>query len=246
MSSSITINGNVVQPAELTPSIDATNTKYLLIKGATDLGQEEKRQLADKGASVYEYLGKNQLDFVDAAAVYYRRFKTSALLKSTLDGFAGQAPPGNEASLAATAPTFEIEVVLHKGEGQAAGIIDQIAQAAGVNSAGLSVEHNKVRLTCDADGIARIEKLDAVRAIGQQVPVTLYNNLARGDLEIDSVGINGEHASKSQYEGKGQVIAVSDTGFDIGSKTDTHLAFTSRVRALLPVGRKSTGQTNYF
>lgn len=115
-----------------------------------------------------------------------------------------------------------------------------------MNSAGLSVEHNKVRLTCDADDISRIEKLDAVRAIEQHVPVTLYNNLARGDLEIDSMGINGEHAPKSQYEGKGQVIAVSDTGFDTGSKTDTHLAFTGRVRALLPVGRKSTGQTNDF
>lgn len=48
MSSSITINGNVVQPAELTPSADAANTKYFLVKGATDLGQEEKRQLAER------------------------------------------------------------------------------------------------------------------------------------------------------------------------------------------------------
>ncbi|KXJ85221.1 peptidase S8/S53 domain-containing protein [Microdochium bolleyi] len=261
MSTSITINGNVVQLAELTPSADAANTKYLLIKGATDLGQQEKRQLAEKGVKVYEYLGENvylcyyepselepiqQLDFVDAAAVYARRVKTSALLKSTLDGVASQAPPSNGARVAATAPTFEIEVVLHKGEGQAAGVIDQIAQAAGVNGEGLSVEHNKVRLTCDADGISRIEKLDAVRAIEQHVPVMLYNDLARGDLEIDSVGIDGKRVPKSQYEGKGQVVAVSDSGFDTGSDTDTHPAFTGRVRALLPVGRKSTGETNDF
>ncbi|KAH7029931.1 peptidase S8/S53 domain-containing protein [Microdochium trichocladiopsis] len=260
MSSSITINGNVVQLADLTPSADAANTNYLLIKGATDLGQQEKRQLAEKGVKVYEYLGENvylcyyepselepiqQLDFVDAAVVYARRVKTSALLKQALGDGAGQAPSSDGARVAATAPTFDIEVVLHKGEGQVDGVVDQIAQTAGVDPADVSVDHNKLRLTCDADGIGRIEKLDAVRAIEKHVPKKLYNNLARGDLEIDEAVAN-EHVPKSQYEGNGQVVAVSDTGFDTGSKTDTHPAFTGRVRALLPVGRKSTGQTNDF
>lgn len=251
MSSSITINGNVVQLADVAPSADAADTKYLLIKGATHIGQREKRQLDERGVKLYECLGENvylcyyepselqpiqDLDFVEAASVYHRNIKTSALLKQALGGDTD----------ATETPTFDIEVVLHKGEGQADDFIDKIVESTGVDPSNISIEHNKLGLSCSADTISRIEELDAVRAIEKQVPKALYNNVARGYLGIDTIVANKEPVPKSPYEGHGQVVAVSDTGFDIGSQTDTHPVFIGRVRALIPVGRPQTKKTHDF
>ena len=46
----------------------------------------------------------------------------------------------------------------------------------------------------------------------------------------------------SRYLGHGQLVCVADTGFDRGSTTDVHQAFTGRVKALHSWGRK--GITN--
>ena len=46
------------------------------------------------------------------------------------------------------------------------------------------------------------------------------------------------------FKGKGQIVTVTDSGFDIGSTTDTHPAFTGRVKDLKPIGRFSTKKTD--
>ena len=39
------------------------------------------------------------------------------------------------------------------------------------------------------------------------------------------------------FEGEGELVAVADTGFDLGSITNVHPAFTGRVAKLVPFGR---------
>lgn len=49
----------------------------------------------------------------------------------------------------------------------------------------------------------------------------------------------------SLYRGRGQVVSVNDTGFDLGSLEDVHPDFTGRVRAIIPFsGAPSGDDTN--
>lgn len=43
----------------------------------------------------------------------------------------------------------------------------------------------------------------------------------------------------SEFTGKGQTIAVFDSGFDLGSVEDCHPAFKGKIHKLIPVGRAS-------
>src|SRR5204863_8650793 len=74
-------------------------------------------------------------------------------------------------------------------------------------------------------------EIDAVQAVQKVHPLQLHNNVARVILNAN-VAMNG-----TVYRGQGQVVAVADTGFDIGSTTDTHPAFTGRVAKLYALGR---------
>lgn len=82
--------------------------------------------------------------------------------------------------------------------------------------------------------------MDAVKEIEKVVPIKLYNNIARIDLDGNPVTIKSK-----TYEGSGQVVAVADTGFDKGyKKGDVHPAFAGRVIELYAIGRP--GLTNDF
>lgn len=251
MSTPITVNGNVLSLSDVAPSQDARFTNYLYIKGRTTINTEQKRELASIGVSIFEYLGQNTylchyepldlqpiraLNFVEQANVYPRRLKTSPFLEDAIRG--------NEQDGSSDPSTYKVEVVLHKGEDATEQFVDNLIEKTGLNRDELSVNHNKIRLTATADAITKIEELDAVKAIEEFIEKTLCNNVARQDLEIadGNVSVVG-----TKYEGDGQVIAVADTGFDLGSPTDTHPAFKDRVLALVSEGRKSTsGKTNDF
>jgi serine protease AprX len=114
-------------------------------------------------------------------------------------------------------------------------------ESAGVSAADVSLEHKKIRVTVDAQAIAQIKNIDSVKEIEEVVPIKLYNNVSRKDLNGDPATILG-----TVFEGNGQVVCVADTGFDIGSKTDVHPAFQGRVAELYAVGRPSSKKTNDF
>ena len=66
----------------------------------------------------------------------------------------------------------------------------------------------------------------------------LFNNVARQILDAD-VLVNG-----TAYQGKGQLVAVADTGFDQGLATNPHPAFTGRVAKLYALGRTSPAKAD--
>jgi hypothetical protein len=59
----------------------------------------------------------------------------------------------------------------------------------------------------------------------------LFNNVARPILQAHVV-VNG-----TIFEGEGEIIAVNDTGFDLGSTINVHPAFNGRVLKLVALGR---------
>jgi subtilisin family serine protease len=78
--------------------------------------------------------------------------------------------------------------------------------------------------------LEELAKIDRVRHIEEYVAPKLFNNVAVGILNADTLHSIG-------LEGANQVIAVCDTGFDKGSTTDVHPAFTDRVLKLYAMGR---------
>lgn len=241
MSSNIVINGNPVGSPE--PSRDAANTNYIYIQGHKPLTGEQKRQLADASVEIYEYTGNNtylcryepadirriqDLDFISRANVYHRRLKTTPGLDESMES-------------AEAGKTFTVDIVLHKSPNSTEDVAQELAQVAGVDPENISVEHKKIRVTTDAETIAKIKDVDTVKGIEEVAPITLFNNVARKDLDGDPITIE-----ETTFEGTGQIVAVADTGFDIGSKTDVHPAFTDRVVELYALGRPTTKMTNDF
>ncbi|CZT03137.1 uncharacterized protein RCO7_11678 [Rhynchosporium graminicola] len=249
MSKPITVNGNVLVVAEEATSLHARFTNYLYIKGRGAITTEQKRQLASVGVTIFEYIGENTyicrylpedltpiraLDFVEHANVFPNRLKTSPYLDNAI-----KADEQN-----ATAALYKINVILHKGENATDEFVENLVGVAGIDRNELSVDHNIIQVTATAESIAKIGKLDAVQSIQEFIQNAVHNNLARKDLQVpDGTGTVAGH----MYEGSDQIIAVADTGFDLGDENNTHPAFEGRVLALLSEGRSSTsGKKNDF
>jgi serine protease AprX len=256
----ITINGITVDP--LTPPQapaaramldamspnDASNFDYILVQTTHALNQEEKKQLEDTGASILEYVPEDTylchfpptdlrriraLPFVSWTGPYDKGFKLHPALiglerKGTVRTlFEVSVRP--HATLDA-APKV-VDVILHRNL-KASDVLEKIAEAAQVSPDLIQVGRNKVRLTVKARQLDDLANVDAVRTVEEVKPRKLLNNVARQILGAPVVA-----AANPSFYGEGQVVAVADTGFDRGSTTDTHPAFTGRVQKLYPLGR---------
>jgi serine protease AprX len=120
--------------------------------------------------------------------------------------------------------------VLHRNVGvkQAA---KKIAAAAHLHLEDLVVTPSKVRLTLKVRRLADVAALDDVRHVEKVFRRRLSNNVARKILRLPAA------APAGAADGKGEIIAIADTGFDRGSKTDVHPAFRGRVKKLYALGR---------
>lgn len=49
----------------------------------------------------------------------------------------------------------------------------------------------------------------------------------------------------SLYRGRGQVVSINDTGFDLGSIEDVHSDFTGRIRAIIPFSSAPSGEDTH-
>ena len=88
--------------------------------------------------------------------------------------------------------------------------------------------------TLEKKDLSAIAALDSVHSIEPRYPIEPDTVVAREILGYtspltDPVG--------DRYKGEGEVVGVADTGFDMGSVTDTHPAFRDRVKTLTAVGR---------
>ncbi|KAL8387059.1 hypothetical protein RB595_010187 [Gaeumannomyces hyphopodioides] len=156
----------------------------------------------------------------------------------------------------------EVDVLLHHDIGEVPdGLIDKISAIHGLKK--LVAESGVVRLEIDEAALEAVAQLDEVRVIHPVNERMLMTNVARRLLGFpdndDTVAIDppaittaaivngtpgdGEAVAvvsgpSCRYRGHGQIVCVADTGFDKDSTTDVHEAFTGRVVALHPFGRK--------
>jgi len=172
------------------------------------------------------------LPFVSWADIYPGVVKLSPALRKlepTPGGIAAASVAFDQAP-ALDATKVTIDVVLHRNVKPSAAA-RRIADAAHLAPSDIKVCRSKIRVTLKARRLADVAALDEVRHLEQVFPRKLTNNVARKILRVpDGVPAAGN-------EGKGEVIAIADTGLDKGSRTNVHPAFKGRVKKLYALGR---------
>ncbi|KPH99959.1 peptidase S8 and S53 subtilisin kexin sedolisin [Actinobacteria bacterium OV450] len=93
-------------------------------------------------------------------------------------------------------------------------------------------------MTVREEDLAALAALDEVKEIEEVPERVLYNTVA-ANLMHACVSLNG-----TKFRGEGQIVCVADTGFDKGSTTNAHPAFTGRVKRLIALGRTSPARTD--
>jgi hypothetical protein len=253
--SQITINGITIDPAAPQPEIaglslahaTAHSSDYILVQTNQPLNAERRAQLAKAGAEILEAVPGNAvvcwfpktglakiraLPFVAWADIYPGVVKIAPALRN-LD-----TQPGGVAAMSAMAarlPLLDrtkvtVDVVLHRNVG-AKQAAKKIAAAAHLHLEDLSVTPRKVRLTLKVRRLAEVAALDDVRHVEKVFRRKLTNSVARKILRLPAATPAGV------ADGKGEIIAIADTGFDRGSTTDVHPAFKGRVKKLYALGR---------
>jgi serine protease AprX len=257
----ITINGNSLDPlaqrdlleAVAPQAADASQSDYILVQTSGSLSSAQRQQLTDVGAEIQEYVPDDTylcrykpadlapvraLPFVAWAGAYLRGFKIPPALKSATT----DASSGVLFAAAGPSPSRKprvVDVVLHEGVDANSGTLkERLAAAARVDPDELTSGTRKVRLTVQEGDLDSLAALDEVRHIEEVPTRQLFNNVARVLLNADVV-VNG-----TAYQGEGQTIAVADTGFDEGSTTNVHPAFTGRVATLYALGRPNPAKTD--
>jgi serine protease AprX len=247
----ITLNGVSIDPlsqaqglrAASLESSDAADSNYVLIQTDGPVTLEQQQQLADLSVEIQEYVPENAylcryaptdltpiraLPFVLWANVYMQGFKLAPSLRAS-------EPDGLRALTAAPDTGWpadesrEVDVVVHDDVDphQVAG---EVAEAADITPNALAAGRGKVRLSVTEAQLDALTSLDAVHHVEAVPARKLFNNVARPIMHAD-VTIDG-----TDYQGEGEVVCVADSGFDTGSTTDVHPAFTGRVANLYGLG----------
>jgi hypothetical protein len=249
----ITINGISFDPTAPGPATaalartDATNSDYVLVQTAAPPTEAQLEQLKKLGCVIHEYVSENTflctykpkslakvraLKFVAWAGVYMKGFKIPPNLReqATPAAMAGILP--HESTTSTRRTLRKVDIVLHDDvDPNDTELKKKIAAAARINPEDLSMSRHKVRLNVQERYLNDLAAIDQVRNIEEAPNVKLFNSEARPIMDAH-VLLNG-----TTFEGEGELVAVADTGFDLGSITNVHPAFTGRVVKLVPFGR---------
>src|SRR5215211_3100236 len=250
----ITINGVSLDPIADAQTLnlaglesaDAEASDYILIQTTAPLSPEQTEELAQLGVVVQEYVSENtylcsykgtdltsirSLPFVTWANVYLQGFKVAPNLKPAGMTPSARVLPTPSASSHSRTPRT-VDVIFHGDvDPESDALRTAVSAAARVDKDTLPMGRRKVRLSVQEKYLDDLAAIDAVRVIQEVPEVKLRNNVARSILNANVV------VSGTTYQGDGQVVAVADTGFDNGSSTNPHSAFTGRVAMLYDLGR---------
>ncbi len=250
----IEINGISIDPEQQAPALaranllsaDSSSSNYILIQTNQPLNRQQKSELASLDVEILEYVPDSTyichyspadlspiraLPYVVWTNIYLKGFKippalqavpSAAKVTNLLDGLATARSMSQD--------MMKVEVVLQE-DASAADVRDEIAAAARLDPTVLEVSNKKVRLVVQSRYLADLAAIDEVRHIEEYKPKQLHNNIALRIMKADVTH------SRTNLEGSGQVVAVADTGFDKGSITDVHPAFSNRVLKLYSLGR---------
>lgn len=250
----ITINNISLDPTQQREEIqrfrltspNAATSNYILIQTNQPLNRTQKSELEELEVEILEYVPEKTyicryapsdldviraLPYVEWVNVYLEDFKVAPELR-------GIEPTTQMTNLLNLRPIErsrsqqpkQVEVVFHQNVPMTDEVRQQVATAARLSPDDLQFSSHSVRLSVQPQYLEDLAKIDTLRHIEEYVAPKLCNNIAVGVLAADTVHGIG-------LEGANQVIAVCDTGFDKGSTTDVHPAFTNRVIKLYALGR---------
>ncbi len=249
----ITINGISIDPVESGQRMDSISTAmsdatagYALVQTSRPLEDEDREQIAALGVELLEYVPDDSyvasfprgeyealrsLDCVRWAGPYFRGFKVaSELLEApeTTDAFElmNLAESGLHESQ-------QVTIVLHR-DADADRVRSDVAAAAGLEVGGVEVGRGLLRASVPTDRLNAISAIGAVRHIEPVYEASLSNEVAMRIVRADVV-----HNGGLSLRGRGETVAVCDTGFDEGSTTSVHPAFSGRVAKLYARGRST-------
>jgi len=251
----ITINGISVDPetphasvaASALASPDTSDTNYILVQTNEPLSDEQKEQLKAAGAEITEYVPDSTyvcyyppadlgavraLPFVTLAIRYMQGFKIAPTLRAASSEVHASNLAAQPIERPKSRDAVDIDVVLH-GNVSAEAVKEKIAVAAGLDPEEIRAYGKKFRVRIPRRRLEKVAAIDEVRHLEQYVRPSLMNTVAIGILRADRL----HDANPVALRGAGQVVAVCDTGFDKGSTSNVHPAFTGRVKKLYPLGR---------
>jgi len=250
----ITINGVTVDPQA--PSLQglapfnmgaAPPSNYLLVQTKAPLNAQQRSEISNRGGTILEYVPEatyvisaapdklaqiQALPFVDWAGPFLRGFKVDpSLIPAAPERLSLAAAASGPMQVMSNAPAI-VDVVFHR-DANVAACLTKVAAAAGIDPSGLKPAGRKVRITVPVRQLSTLAAIDEVRHIEEVRPLGLHNNVARELLGID----RPNPGAALPFTGQGQIVAVADTGFDRGSTSNVHPAFTGRVVKLYALGR---------
>ncbi|MEO8185238.1 MAG: S8 family serine peptidase [Deltaproteobacteria bacterium] len=251
----IVINGIALDPQKDTGELrlrsllaaDSSRSDYILLQTHAPLSKAEKEQLNSLGVELLEYVPEDTyvahyaptsldalraLPFVQWANTYMKGFKIAPDLHAgavgvqprLLDVGGNPGTPSKQLQL--------VDIVLHRNA-DAQKVLPQLAQAAGFDATAMTPSRGKIRVKVSTARLPAIAALDVVRHIEPVREKKLFNNRALKLLAADVVHAN------SELQGEGEVVAVCDTGFDLGSTSNAHPAFHGRVARIYALGRNT-------
>ncbi|UZP46341.1 hypothetical protein NXS19_014153 [Fusarium pseudograminearum] len=208
----IEVNGITVDPKKHYAE-NAKHTDHIIITLKDILTQEQQITLEDLGVDVYRNIMKIPKNLRDVLDNVLKSRSEKEVIPCTLD------------------------VMIHNSEVDEGTVADYIAANTDLNRAEFELSGGKIRLTATWQQLQTIVQDDNVRIIEEVIVPELHDSNA---VEIVMGGVHSNEAAMtlSSYQGKGQTIAVNDTGFDLGSRSDCHPAFRgSIIERLISVGR---------
>ncbi|GFF45099.1 hypothetical protein IFM46972_07712 [Aspergillus udagawae] len=258
--STIVINGNKFDPSSpVTNSLglnaaNASESKYILIQTTgSPLRKEQKKELGGKGVEIHEYVSGNtylcaygpedlgvlrDLPYIQYANIYQPLFVVQPSLRTAPTSMRDEAAVLNLGSASGCRNLHTADVIFHQDIRISSTLKKDIAVAAHVDPETLKENGDTIRLSIQEQYLNAVANIDAVRCIQEVPPATLCNDIANkimnGNVIIQNI----------EYKGEGEVIAVADTGFDIGDPQTALPAFSGRVRQLYPLGRPASGRAD--
>jgi serine protease AprX len=261
----ISINGISFDPVALQPleSLlpDSPTSPYILMQATEALNREQRDELADTGVSILESVEDDtyllyspetalqeirNLPYVRWANVYARTLKVGPGLKSSFEMDGIRTQPDQALMEILGLPQFSVnhvpktvDVVFHTNVDPET-VRGKVAAAARLEPEDLRLSRHKARMTVQFKYLAELAAIDEVRRVEEILTPKLLNNVARRIIGI------GAPNPETRFEGEGEIVAVADTGLDIGEQENVHPAFksanaagvmVSRVAKLYPLGR---------
>lgn len=242
----ITINGH--QLGKGTQALEPPQSKYVLIQSQERLTLPQRQRLANAGLLLHEYVSKNTYlygpkdpnSYAKDTDLYGRISADRDTIRQSvpgvyLDDYRREfkiTPSLKAKAEKELRSSHSVDVVFHEGVDS-----DSILQGLTTGEKPLVQDvqlfKHKARLTVQGCHLEDVASIDEVGRIEEVCKPELRLHRALPVVRPD-IGQNPDSARDDGYEGKGQVIAIADNGFDGGLDNPVHRAFSGRVLRIYP------------